>query len=159
MRRPKRNDDAGAFKDVDSGRITVTGENDLPILDKGPDDRLKLRLVKLEAAKQCVLVGLEGSIWPETAEYLDKQIQKLVDAGFVRFVFDCSDLSYVYLGVGVFVSFLKTLRPLGGNIAFISMHRQVYEMFQLLGFAQFLDICGTLEEATMLVQQPLSTNK
>jgi anti-anti-sigma factor len=98
--------------------------------------------------KGCLILDLTGSIDTYNSTYFQKCIHKLVEAGFLQLIFNCSGLNYVSsTGIGSFTSFLKTLKPKGGDLVLLEVQPKVNEVFQLLGFSQFFPIEKTLEEA------------
>jgi anti-anti-sigma factor len=91
---------------------------------------------------------LNGRIDTDNSAYFQKHIQKLVEAGFTRLIFNCAGLNYVSsTGIGSFTSFLKVLKPKGGDLVLLEIQPKVHEVFQLLGFSQFFAIKKSLEEA------------
>ena len=90
---------------------------------------------------------MSGYIDTYNSSFFQKQISKVIDAGFVNLIFNCSSLNYVSsTGIGSFTVFLKTVKPKGGDIVLVEIQPKVYEVFQLLGFSQFFTIKQTSEE-------------
>ena len=113
------------------------------------DDSLKIQLDKVEDVENCVMVILNGYIDTYNSVYFQKQIGKIVSAGFVNLIFNCASLNYVSsTGIGSFTAFLKLVKPKGGDIVLLNIQPKVYEVFQLLGFSQFFNIKDSLAEAT-----------
>lgn len=124
--------------------------NDLvPGFNDEKDDSLKIQLDKVEDVENCVMVILNGYIDTYNSVYFQKQIGKIVSAGFVNLIFNCASLNYVSsTGIGSFTAFLKLVKPKGGDIVLLNIQPKVYEVFQLLGFSQFFNIKETLTQAT-----------
>ena len=90
---------------------------------------------------------MSGYIDTYNSSFFQKQISKVIDAGFVNLIFNCSSLNYVSsTGIGSFTVFLKTVKPKGGDVVLVEIQPKVYEVFQLLGFSQFFTIKQTSEE-------------
>jgi len=125
------------------------GNNDIvPGFDDEIDDSLKIKLENVPEVKNCLILSLNGSIDTYNSTYFQKCIHKLVEAGFMKLVFNCAGLNYVSsTGIGSFTSFLKVLKPKGGDLVLFEIQPKVYEVFQLLGFAQFFIIKKNLEES------------
>ncbi len=112
------------------------------------DDSLKIQLDKVQEVDDCIMVILNGYIDTYNSVYFQKQVDKIVGAGFVNLVFNCSSLNYVSsTGIGSFTSFLKLVKPKGGDIVLLNIQPKVYEVFQLLGFSQFFNIKESLVDA------------
>jgi anti-anti-sigma factor len=125
------------------------GNNDIvPGFDDERDESLDIKLENAPGIEGCLILTLNGRIDTENSVYFQKHIQKLVAAGFMRLIFNCAGLDYVSsTGIGSFTSFLKMLKPKGGDLVLLEIQPKVYEVFQLLGFSQFFAIKKTLEEA------------
>ena len=125
------------------------GNNDLvPGFNDDKDDSLKITLEKINEKDNAVLVILNGYIDTYNSVYFQKQVGKIVSAGFVNLIFNCASLNYVSsTGIGSFTAFLKLVKPKGGDIVLLSIQPKVYEVFQLLGFSQFFNIKETIEDA------------
>jgi anti-anti-sigma factor len=123
--------------------------NDIvPGFDDERDEGLDIKLENVSGIDGCLIIILNGRIDTDNSTYFQKHIQKLVEAGFKRLIFNCADLNYVSsTGIGSFTSFLKALKPKGGDLVLLEIQPKVYEVFQLLGFSQFFVIKKSLEEA------------
>ncbi len=121
----------------------------VPGFDDEKDDSLKILLEKVEDVAKGVMISLNGYIDTYNSVYFQKQIGKIVSAGFVQLIFNCSSLNYVSsTGIGSFTAFLKLVKPKGGDIVLLNIQPKVYEVFQLLGFSQFFNIKESLVDAT-----------
>ena len=123
--------------------------NDLvPGFNDEKDDSLKIQLDKVQEVDNCLMVILKGYIDTYNSVYFQKQVGKIVSAGFVNIIFNCSCLNYVSsTGIGSFTAFLKLVKPKGGDIVLLNIQPKVYEVFQLLGFSQFFNIKESLGDA------------
>lgn len=128
----------------------MANNNDLvPGFDDERDDSLKIQLEKVEEVDSCVTINLNGYIDTYNSVYFQKQIGKVVAAGFANLIFNCSSLNYVSsTGIGSFTAFLKLVKPKGGDVVLLNIQPKVYEVFQLLGFSQFFNIKESYEDAT-----------
>ncbi len=120
----------------------------VPGFDNEKDDSLTISLRKADSINKGIFVYLSGYIDTYNSSFFQKQMSKVIDAGFVNLVFNCSSLNYVSsTGIGSFTVFLKVVKPKGGDIVLLEIQPKVYEVFQLLGFSQFFNIKSTAEEA------------
>lgn len=120
----------------------------IPGFDNEKDDSLTISLRKAEGVANGLLVYLSGYIDTYNSNFFQKQVTKIIDAGFVNLIFNCSALNYVSsTGIGSFTVFLKIVKPKNGDIVLLEIQPKVYEVFQLLGFSQFFNIKGSQEEA------------
>lgn len=120
----------------------------IPGFDNEKDDSLTIVLRKAEGVSRGIFVYLSGYIDTYNSSFFQKQITKVIEAGFINLIFNCSSLNYVSsTGIGSFTVFLKVVKPKGGDIVLLEIQPKVYEVFQLLGFSQFFNIKNTAEEA------------
>jgi len=116
--------------------------------DDEKDDSLKIRIQKIDEAPRCLLLTLTGYIDTYNSNFFQKRIQKAIESGFVRLIFHCGGLNYVSsTGIGSFTTFLKSVKPQGGDLVLLEIQPKVYEVFQLLGFSQFFNIRDSLEDS------------
>lgn len=123
-------------------------ENLVPGFDDARDAGIKISLSKIDAVPNCLSVILDGYIDTYNSSFFQKQIAKIVDAGFVNLAFNCYSLNYISsTGIGAFISFLKLVKPKGGDLVLLEIQPKVFEVFQLLGFLQFFNIRNSTDEA------------
>lgn len=129
--------------------------NDIvPGFDDEKDESLKIKLQEVEDVDRCLILNLSGYIDTYNSSYFQKRVQKVIDTGFIRLIFSCANLNYVSsTGIGSFTSFLKNVKPKGGDIVLHEIQPKVYEVFQLLGFSQFFNINDDLEESIDLFRE------
>ena len=123
--------------------------NDIvPGFDDDKDDSLKIKLDKINEAPRCLMLTLTGYIDTYNSNFFQKRVQKAIESGFVRLIFQCSGLNYVSsTGIGSFTTFLKAVKPQGGDLVMLDIQPKVYEVFQLLGFSQFFTIKDSLDDS------------
>ena len=129
--------------------------NDIvPGFDDEKDDSLKVRLQKIDEVAGCLVLYLTGYIDTYNSNYFQKRVSKTIESGFTRLIFHCAGLNYVSsTGIGSFTSFLKAVKPRGGDLVLLEIQPKVYEVFQLLGFSQFFNIKENLEEPVAFFAQ------
>ncbi|MDR3325205.1 MAG: anti-sigma factor antagonist [Spirochaetaceae bacterium] len=120
----------------------------VPGFDAGKDDSLKIDLKRPNGVEGALILALTGYIDTYNSASFQKRVTKAIESGFVKLIFDCGGLNYVSsTGIGSFTSFLKTLKAIHGDLVLLDVQPKVYEVFQLLGFSQFFNIRGSMEEA------------
>ena len=134
----------------------MSGNNNnlVPGFNDEKDDSLKITLEKIEDVDNGLVIYLNGYIDTYNSSFFQKRISKVVEAGFVNLIFNCSALNYVSsTGIGSFTAFLKMIKPKGGDIVLLEIQPKVYEVFQLLGFSQFFNIKDSLQDAINFFKQ------
>jgi anti-anti-sigma factor len=123
--------------------------NDIVLgFDDEKDDSLKIKLEKVPQAPRCLMLTLTGYIDTYNSNFFQKRVQKAIESGYVRLIFQCGSLNYVSsTGIGSFTTFLKAVKPQGGDLVLLDIQPKVYEVFQLLGFSQFFNIKESLSDS------------
>lgn len=133
----------------------MPNNNDIvPGFDDEKDDSLKIRLQKVDSVDTCLTLFLTGYIDTYNSNFFQKRVNKAIDSGYIRLIFNCGGLNYVSsTGIGSFTAFLKSVKPRGGDIVLLEIQAKVYEVFQLLGFSQFFNIKDNSDEAVSFFRQ------
>jgi anti-anti-sigma factor len=123
--------------------------NDIvPRFDDEKDESLKIKLQNMPEIEKGLVLVLSGYIDTYNSNFFQRQVQRVIDGGFIRLIFNCNGLNYVSsTGIGSFTAFLKTVKPKGGDLILLDIQPKVYEVFQLLGFSQFFNIKDTFESS------------
>jgi anti-anti-sigma factor len=120
----------------------------IPQFDNETNESLSITLQNVPGVEGCLIIVLSGYIDTYNTNFFQKQVQRVIEAGFIRLIFNCNGLNYVSsTGIGSFSVFLKTVKPLDGDVVLLNIQSKVYEVFQLLGFSQFFNIKDTLHSA------------
>jgi len=120
----------------------------IPQFDNETNESLTITLQNVSGVEGCLVVVLSGYIDTYNSNFFQKQVQRVIEAGFTRLIFNCGSLNYVSsTGIGSFSVFLKTVKPLDGDMILLNVQPKVYEVFQLLGFSQVFNMKDTLHSA------------
>lgn len=139
----------GLYADVLVGERFRMNNNDIvPGFDEEKDESLRIKLQKVDGVDGALVLYLSGYIDTYNSNFFQKRINRAVETGFSKLIFNCGGLTYVSsTGIGSFTAFLKAVKPRGGDVVLLEIQPRVYEVFQLLGFSQFFNIRDTLEDA------------
>ena len=100
-------------------------------------------------------VRVSGHLDSGSSGALEKKLHDLIAAGATRIVVDLTDISYVSSGGwGIFVGEVKSLRDRGGDIVLSGMTSEVYDVYELLGFADVLRAFKTITDARAFLALP-----
>ncbi|MDR1248781.1 MAG: STAS domain-containing protein [Treponema sp.] len=126
----------------------MTNNDIVPGFDDEKDESLKIKLQKVDDIEGCLILYLTGYIDTYNSNYFQKRIAKAIEHAYTRLIFQCGGLNYVSsTGIGSFTAFLKALKPRGGDLVLLEIQPKVYEVFQLLGFSQFFNIKGNMDDS------------
>ena len=126
----------------------MTNNKIVPGFDDTQIDNLKIKLQSIDEIKNCLLVFLTGYVDTYNSTLFQKQIQKVIDAGYVKLIFQCNSLNYVSsTGIGSFTALLKTVKHHGGDMILSQIHPKVYDVFHMLGFFKFFNIRYNLDDS------------
>lgn len=98
---------------------------------------------------------LSGHLDSGSSGSLEKKLHDLIVAGATKIIVDLTDISYVSSGGwGIFVGEVKSLRDRGGDIALCGMTSEVYDVYELLGFADVLRAFKSISDARAFLSLP-----
>ena len=69
----------------------------IPGFDNDKDDSLTISLRKAEGVPHGMFIYLSGYIDTYNSSFFQKQIQKVMDAGFINLIFNCISIQRLYL--------------------------------------------------------------
>jgi len=128
--------------------------------DDEKDDSLKIMLQRASDVDRCLVLTLTGYIDTYNSNSFQKRVQRAIESGYIRLIFQCSSLNYVSsTGIGSFTTFLKAVKPLGGDLVMLDIQPKVNEVFQLLGFSQFFNIRDSLNDSIQFFRSGPSKSK
>ncbi len=115
-------------------------------------DSLRIYLEKDNKDSSFIVMNLKGFLDTYNSADFQREVNKIIESGFVKILFNCSELNYVSsTGIGAFTAFLKTLKQKNGDMVLSYLQPKVFEVFQLLGFSKFFNIAPSLEEARKIL--------
>jgi anti-sigma B factor antagonist len=121
--------------------------NDIvPGFDDEKNDSIKLKLQKIEDMEGGLIVYASGYIDTYNVSFFRKPVERAVESGYVRIVFELSRINYISsTGFGAFPHFLKLVKPQNGDMVLNQVQPKVYEVFALLGFSQYFIFMENLD--------------
>jgi anti-anti-sigma factor len=135
-------------KNTTRGKTVVNNNIIVPGFDDETEKNIKIRLHEVPDVNGCLVLVLAGYINTYNSHHFLKQIQKAIDAGFVRLIFDCSGLGSVSsAGIGSFTALLKMVKPQGGDVVLLGVQPEIHELLQLLGLSRFFNSTNSLDES------------
>jgi anti-sigma B factor antagonist len=94
------------------------------------------------------LISVSGYIDTTTCQEMAKTIQELMKQNKAQIIVDLGRVTYISsAGWGVFVGEIKNVREKGGDLKFVQMVPEVFEVFEMLEFNKILNFYESVEEA------------
>lgn len=82
------------------------------------------------------------------AKNVETELTELINNGNKKIICNFAQNEYISsAGLRVFLSALKMMKKIGGQIILCGLHPYVQEVFDMAGFSQLFTIFGTEEEA------------
>jgi anti-sigma B factor antagonist len=111
-----------------------------------------LKITEKVSEGACIIV-LSGDIDAHTAPSFKDAIEKNIEAGNVRIVFDFSALNYISsAGIGVLNSALNTVKGKGGKMSIACANKTVYDTLDVMYFTKKIpvrnDLGSSIKEVT-----------
>jgi anti-anti-sigma factor len=114
---------------------------------------LGLSIKKLDGG--ITLLNIEGHLDSVSSSALEGKLKSIISGGEYNIVVDLSHVSYISSGGwGIFSGEVKRLRESGGDVVLVGMSSEVYDVYDLLGFADILHAFSTVEDASQHFQLP-----
>lgn len=102
-----------------------------------------------------IVLALNGFLDAHTAPDFEKVIQQEFDAGNVRLIADCGELTYISsAGLGVFMSFIEDIREAKGDLKICNLAPKVAQVFEILGFDSIFEMVPTVADAVKGFENP-----
>jgi anti-anti-sigma factor len=112
---------------------------DVSVFDDIEIDYLKIARQDSPNIPKGIRLVLTGEVNTNNTYQFQRKIEAIIDAGYIKILFECSGLNYLSsTGVGSFVSIFKKLNDLDGKMVLYQLPTRVFEVFQLLGFSNFI---------------------
>jgi len=128
--------------------------------DDEKDENLKISLQKVKNAEKCLVITLIGHIDAYNSGFFQKCVLKAIEEGYIKLIFQCTSLNYVSsTRISSFKTFLKAVKPKGGDIVLLDIQPKVYEVFQRLDFSQFFNIRDNLSDSIAFFQDGVTGEK
>ena len=104
--------------------------------------------VEQEVHDKVVILKVGGQLDALTAPGMKPDIDSIMASGVLFVAFDLSSLELIdSSGIGLVVSVYKRLRALKGNLCFVGLNGQPFEVYKLLELHRAIKNHGTIDEA------------
>jgi len=128
----------------------------IPGFDDVKVSNIEVKLNKIEKVENCILISICGSIDAENVTQFEKKINKILNSGLNRILFDFNKVLYLSsTGIGFFINFNEKIIAKDGVMVIFSITQKVLETFELLGFDKFLKIEENLESAISVMNNSI----
>ena len=119
----------------------------IPDFNKEKMQELRIDLNRVDGISDVLIVHCFGYIDTYNSNFFQGRMN-LVFKKYQKVVFDLGGINYISsTGIGAFTTFLKVVKPLGGDIVLINVQPKVHEVFQLLGFTNFFTFAIDIDQA------------
>jgi anti-sigma B factor antagonist len=107
----------------------------------------KVEILEKKTGDGCI-IALSGRLDAYSANDLEKKLDSLIDAGFIRLVVNLEKLEYISSsGLRVFLAALKKTKKQQGDIKLACLKPFIKEIFDIAGFTQLFNMFDTEEAA------------
>ena len=114
----------------------------------------QIREVSASGVQPATLVELSGSVDPDTLEIFEGLMDKLIDAGKRRIIYDFHKIKYINsTGMGMMVQFNDTLSEDGGGLVLMRIQPKVLLVVEMLGLQALFKIAANQAEAERIAKQ------
>ena len=107
-------------------------------------------LIQVRDVDGVAVLEPEGFINAHTVRQFEGALEALVQEGRFTILLDCKLLSYISsAGLGAIMGLIETVRENGGDILLCNLQKNVFEIFDTLGFTQLYRVFATEGEALL----------
>ncbi|MFQ3215138.1 MAG: anti-sigma B factor antagonist [Marivirga sp.] len=114
-------------------------------------------MIKIDTYKEDTVdyLTIEGDVDASSSIHLDEALTKLVDdASATAILIDCGSLAYISsAGLGVFMSYIDLFKEKQIQMVIYGLSEKVFNVFQILGLDQLLNITSDKEEAKKKIHE------
>ena len=101
-----------------------------------------------QAGQVCTVVRVAGELDMDTSPQLEDFLQEVVDGGARQVVLDYTDVTFMdSSGLGVLVTWVKTLQNRGGRLCVAAVPRQVRDVLMLSAVDRVVDVYDSVVAA------------
>ena len=109
--------------------------------------QIKITLEESNDIPQLTVATVMGHVDSYNSKYFQDTIINHIQSGSKNIIMDCSGLNYLSsAGIGSFVAIAEEMKD-SGMLIMYRIQPKVYEVFSLLGFINFFNICSSYEDA------------
>jgi anti-anti-sigma factor len=110
-------------------------------------------LIQVHEVDGVAVLRPEGFINAHTVRQFEAALEALVREGKYTILLDCRLLNYISsAGLGAIMGLIEGIRENGGDILLCSLQKNVFEIFDTLGFTQLYRVFATEGEALQSLQ-------
>ncbi|UCH84874.1 MAG: anti-sigma factor antagonist, partial [Candidatus Latescibacterota bacterium] len=137
------------------------------VVDRGVDDDLfvtadygdvagDLEMTVIEGEDDLAVLQVNGHLDSVSTGALEQKLNEVITGGALKIAVDLSDVTYISSGGwGIMVGEVKRLREQGGDVVLVGMTADVYDVYELLGFAEILGALPDIDAARTYFQKPI----
>jgi anti-anti-sigma factor len=105
-------------------------------------------LIQVRDVDGVAVMKPEGFINAHTVRQFEGALEALVQEGRFTILLDCRLLNYISsAGLGAIMGLIETVRENGGDILLCNLQKNVFEIFDTLGFTQLYRVFATEGDA------------
>jgi anti-anti-sigma factor len=96
------------------------------------------------------LMQPEGFVNAHTVRQFESALEDLVQSGRFTILLDCEALTYISsAGMGAIMGLIEPIRENGGDILLCNLQKNVYSIFETLGFNELYRVFDSREQALL----------
>jgi anti-anti-sigma factor len=146
--------DAGAEIPVPE---SVEAEVELPLTEMEP---ALLDITSEELEEGVIALSVSGHLDSSSTAELEHYMESVYEYGYRKLIVDLKNVSYISSGGwGIFTSRVKTLREGDGDVVLVGMSREVYDIYELLGFQAIMMHFQTIAEGRAFLTLPIEVRR
>jgi anti-sigma B factor antagonist len=115
---------------------------------KGTMEGIQISVYYVGVQEDIALVQIGGYLDTVTSPHLENALEDVTTEGYYHIICDLRNVNYISsAGWGIFVSKIKMVRDMGGDLVLSQMIPDVYDVFKLLEFDRILKFYDSTDKA------------
>ena len=113
-----------------------------------------------ELPDNMIVLRVRGHLDSSSTNELEQYMESIYEYGCRKIIVDLENVSYISSGGwGIFTGRVKTLRDGDGDVVLVGMSREVYDIYELLGFQDIMIHFPKVEEAIEFISLPVEKRR
>jgi len=106
------------------------------------------------ASADPTIIKIEGRIDGLTSKQIQAEIEEMLEAGVKNLILDFAGVYYLSsAGIRVFISEMKRINAVGGQMFFVSLSCHILEIFKISGLCSVFKVFNSYQEITDLLNE------
>jgi len=101
-----------------------------------------------------IIIKIEGRIDGLTSKQVSAELDEIISSGVKNIILDFTGVYYLSsAGIRVFISSMKDINTIGGQLYFVSLSHHIMEIFKISGLSNVFKVFESYQELTEMLNK------